>query len=334
MRRGMGDPPLMPGTLYRDQSLSYSRQIQYIGWPSFEIGQISQNRMGFRSISSEFHFPNAQLSRCRFVCDTIKSQTPLVCISSFGQSRLSDRRIVNGLEWSSCTCISTNNYDTLSTRQDSTISVQNSSYCSSLDSKSVVFRGVSTISISSNSSSALSKTIDTSKRKVSTPKSPITRSSRLGVIKQSIRDKKYSQNCADFVSKSRRVSTQKFYDSKCVVYSNWCYRKKVNPVSAPLTVIADFFIYLFSEKKYQICTIKGYKAVISNTRKFKTGIGIGSNPVLIELIWSFELQRPVQRSLTPKRDLSWVLVCLPKAPYEPLHKASKLQVTIMTVLFY
>ena len=31
---------------------------------------------------------------------------------------------------------------------------------------------------------------------------------------------------------------------------------------APLTVIADFLIYLFSEKKYQISTIKGYREVI------------------------------------------------------------------------
>ena len=77
---------------------------------------------------------------------------------------------------------------------------------------SVVFRGVTTISISSNLSSALSKTTDTVKRKVSTSKSPITRSSRLGVIKQSIRDKKFSQNVVDFVSKSRRTSTQKDYD--------------------------------------------------------------------------------------------------------------------------
>ena len=57
---------------------------------------------------------------------------------------------------------------------------------------------------------------------------------------------------------------------------------------------------------------------------------MGSNPVLSGLTRSFELQRPVQRSLTPKRDLSWVLVCLQKAPYEPLHKASKLHVTIKT----
>ena len=68
--------------------------------------------------------------------------------------------------------------------------------------------------------------------------------------------------------------------------------------------------------------------MISNTLKFKTGNRVGSNPVLPELIRSSELQRPVQRSLTPKWDLSWVLVCLQKASFEPLHKASKLHVTI------
>ena len=60
--------------------------------------------------------------------------------------------------------------------------------------------------------------------------------------------------------------------------------------SRPLTVIADFLIYLFSEKKDQISTIKGYRSMISNTLKFKTGYRIGSNPVLSEFIRSFELQ--------------------------------------------
>ena len=70
--------------------------------------------------------------------------------------------------------------------------------------------------------------------------------------------------------------------------------------------------------------------MISNTLKFKTGNRIRSNPVLSELIRSFELQRPVQRSLTPKWDLSWVLVYLQKTPFEPLDKASKSHVTIKT----
>ena len=70
----------------------------------------------------------------------------------------------------------------------------------------------------------------------------------------------------------------------------------------------------FLRKKYQISTIKGNRSMISNTLEYNTGNRIGSNPVLSELIRSFELQCPVQRSLTPKWDLFWVLVCLQKAP--------------------
>ena len=108
------------------------------------------------------------------------------------------------------------------------------------------------------------------------------------------RDRKFSQNIADFVSKSRWTSTQKVFDAKWIIYTRWCHRRKVNPVSAPFfPVIADFLIYLSSEKKDQISTIKGYRSMISNTLKFKTGNRIGSNPVLSELIRSFELQCPV-----------------------------------------
>ena len=153
------------------------------------------------------------------------------------------------------------------------------------------------LSVSSDSSATNSK--------ICSSKPPTSRPSRLGVIKQSIRDKKFSQDVAGFVSRSRRTSTQKVYDAKWSIFSNWCHTKKVNPISAPITAIADFLIFLFLEKKCQISTIKGYRAMISNTLKFKTGNRIGSNPVLSELIRSFELQRPVQRSLTPKWDLSW-----------------------------
>ena len=194
----------------------------------------------------------------------------------------------------------------------------------------MVLRTPSSISVSPDSCATNSKTIDSIQRKICPSKPPTSRLSRLGVIKQSIRDKKISQNVADFVSRSRRTCTQKVYDAKWTIFSNWCHAKKVNLILAPITVIADFLIFLFSEKKCQISTIRGYRSMISNTLKFKTGNRIGSNPVLSELIRSFELQRPVQRSLTPKWNLSWVLVCLQKPPFEPLDKASKFHVTIKT----
>ena len=322
LRRSLENTQLVPGTRHSYQSTSHPRQIQHSCRPPLKTRQTYQDRMGSGSNSCEFSIPDAQLPKCGSVCDKIQPQTPIICLSSTRLQSTSDRCPVHGLESSSCICFSSFYSDTCCSRENPTTSVQNSSHSSVLATTTVVLRTSSSISVSSDSSATNSKTTDSIQRKICTSKPPNSRPSRLGVIKQSIRDKKFSQKVADFVSRSRRASTQKVYDAKWTIFSNWCHTKKVNPISAPITVIADFLIFLFSEKKCQISTIKGYRSMISNTLKFKTGNRIRSNPVLSELIRSFEYQRPVQRSLTPKWDLSWVLVCLQKPPFEPLDKAS------------
>ena len=233
-------PPVVPKTSYSSQDSTYSRQIQCFGRPIIENEQSYQNRMGMGSIDSKFNIPKVQLSQSGSVCDKFQSQTSNLCIPSSGQSSLCDRCILHELEQPSCLRISSNNIDSFCPEQDSSISVQNSSYSSSLAPTSMVLRGTTATSFSSSLSSTLSKTTNTSKRKVSTSKSSSTQSSHLGVIKQSIRDREFSQNVADFVSKSRRTSVQKVYDVKWIVYTSWCHRRKVNLVLAPLTVIADF----------------------------------------------------------------------------------------------
>ncbi len=86
--------------------------------------------------------------------------------------------------------------------------------------------------------------------------------------------------------------------------------------------LADFFIFLFDQKKLSVSTIKGYRSMISHTLSFRGPSSIGSDPFISELIKAFELERPVSRSLSPKWDLSCVLWSLSKAPYEPLDQAS------------
>ena len=73
--------------------------------------------------------------------------------------------------------------------------------------------------------------------------------------------------------------------------------------------------------------------MLSNTFKFKGGESFGSiyNPFLSELMRSFELEKNVFRSLTPKWDLSCSLWSLTKAPYEPLASASLKFLTFKTV---
>ena len=142
--------------------------------------------------------------------------------------------------------------------------------------------------------------------------------------------KKISKEVADHVSRARRESTRKVYDAKWRVFVDWTNQKQINPIKASPTVIADFLIFLFRDKKCQVSTIKGYRSTISNTLKFKSGYDIGSHPIISELIKSFETQRPVERSLAPKWDLSLVLSHICKAPFEPLHEASLLHLSMKT----
>ena len=135
------------------------------------------------SISGKFHLSNAQFSQCGFVRDSIQSQTPFVCIYNSRQSSLGNRCIINELELSTCICISTNNSDTIYSNQNTSISVQISSNCSSSASTTLLLRGVTTTNISPNLTSVLSKITNTSKRKIQTSKSPNSGTSRLGIIK-------------------------------------------------------------------------------------------------------------------------------------------------------
>ena len=249
LRRSLENTQLVPGTRHSYQSTSHPRQIQHSCRPPLKTRQTYQDRMGSGSNSCEFSIPDAQLPKCGSVCDKIQPQTPIICLSSTRLQSTSDRCPVHRLESSSCICFSSFYSDTRCSRENPTTSVQNSSHSSVLAIATVVLRTSSSISVSSDSSATNSKTTDSIQRKICTSKPPNSRPSRLGVIKQSIRDKKFSQNVADFVSRSRRASTQKVYDAKWTIFSNWCHTKKVNPISAPITVIADFLIFLFSEKR-------------------------------------------------------------------------------------
>ena len=159
-------------------------------------------------------------------------------------------------------------------------------------------------------------------QKVLASKHRCSAASRLDFIKQSIRDKRFSKQVAEHVVKARRESSRKVYDAKWRVYLDWANKRQIDPIKATPNVIADFLTFLFSEKKCQVSTIRGYRSMISNTLKFSAGFDIGSHPVLSDLITSFQLQRPISRSLAPKWDLAFVLSQKCKAPFEPLSQCS------------
>ena len=216
-------------------------------------------------------------------------------------------------------------------KQNTVIPVQDSIDSSSMARQTMVFRAPRSVGVSTGISASNSKPASSAKRQNSASKLGPSTASRLGIVKQSLGDRQFSSDVVEHVSKARRVSTAKVYDAKWQIFRDWADQQKIDPIQATPQIVADFLTFLFSVKKCQVSTIKGYRSTISNTLKYKTGYDFGSHPVLSELIKSFAIQRPVDRSLTPKWDLPFVLSHMCKAPFEPLDKASLFYLSVKTV---
>ena len=309
---------------------THSGEIQCSGRSVKQNNQTDLNRMGSQSIGCERSFSNDPISQFRSVRNSSKSQTSTVCISDSGPKGTFNRRSHNELESHTRLCVSSFPSHSLSDKQNKNSSVQSCIDSPLLAQQNVVSRTTQSVDIITNNSPDKTKPTRTAPRKVFASKSRSSATSRMGTIQQSIRDKKFSKEVADHVSRARRESTRKVYDAKWRVFVDWTNQKQINPIKASPTVIADFLIFLFRDKKCQVSTIKGYRSTISNTLKFKSGYDIGSHPIISELIKSFETQRPVERSLAPKWDLSLVLSHICKAPFEPLHEASLLHLSMKT----
>ena len=135
----------------------------------------------------------------------------------------------------------------------------------------MVSRTPRSVGVTTGISASKAKSACSAKRQNSASKSRSSTTSRLGIVKQSLRDKQFSSEVAEHVSKARRDSTVKVYDAKWQIFRDWANERKIDPIQATPQIVADFLTFLFSVKKCQVSTIRGYRSTISNTLKFRTG---------------------------------------------------------------
>ena len=328
--RSLGNPELVLPEQDSASRKTRSGEIQHSGRQALKSKQTNLDRVVSEPRSSKCSTSHDSVSQHRLVCDTSESQASTICVSNTRSKGPINRCSIDELESHSRLRFSSVSSHSCIDQQNTSVSVQNSIDSSFLAQQIMVPRTSESAGVSTNNPPCNSKSIRTITRKVQASKHRYAAASRLGIIKQSIRDKKFSEQVADHVSKARRKSTGKVYDAKWKIFVNWANQRKVDPIQASPHVIADFLTFLFTEKKCQVSTIKGYRSTISNTLKFKAGYDIGSHPVPSELIKSFQRQRPVERSLAPKWDLAFALMHLCKTPFEPLSKASLLHLSMKT----
>ena len=130
-------------------------------------------------------------------------------------------------------------------------------------------------------------------------------SSCLETIKRFTRAGGFSRRVAQQVSLARRPSSRAGYQSKWLIFRQWC-RSEGHSISRPsLPKIADFLFYLRRSRRLSVSAIMGYRSMLSAV--FKSVLPeISTSPVIHDLLRSFQAEAPIREVRPPSWDLNVV----------------------------
>ena len=158
-----------------------------------------------------------------------------------------------------------------------------------------------------------------------------SRPSRVEIIERANRDQGFSASVAQKSATARRPSTLKVYDGKWKAFTEWAKDHDCDPSTATPQQVADFLDYLFSgPKQLAASTIAGYRASISKVLQKTTGLDVGQDQTISDLMTFFKRNRPRATNQVPQWDLILVLRMLKSSPFEPISSASLKWVTWKT----
>ena len=153
-------------------------------------------------------------------------------------------------------------------------------------------------------------------------------SSCLETIKRFTRAGGFSRRVAQQVCLARRPSSRAGYQSKWLVFRQWC-RSEGHSVSRPsLPKIADFLFWLRRSRRLSISSIMGYRSMLY----FKSVLPeISTSPVLHDLLRSFQAEALIREVHPPSWDLNVVVIFLRSSSFEPLTTISLRDLTRKTL---
>ena len=120
----------------------------------------------------------------------------------------------------------------------------------------------------------------------------------------SLEKKGFSQEVTNRILSPIRKSSKSVYEAKWNGFCTWCEEYGFSAMHPTVPIIAEFFLFLFSEKKLLPQTIEGYRSALS--MKLDADLELGSNKELKRLIQSFYKSRPKTSRHIPSWDLTLV----------------------------
>ena len=126
----------------------------------------------------------------------------------------------------------------------------------------------------------------------------------------------FSGRAAQQVSLAQRPSSRAGYQSKWLVFRQWC-RSEGHSISHPfLPKIADFLFWLRRYRRLLVSSVMGYRSMLSAV--FKSLLPeISISPVLHVLLRSFQAEAPIREVRPPSWDLNNVSSFLRSLSFQP-----------------
>ena len=329
-------PPLETSLLVPPQgncaeSKAHSGPLECDSGQAFQAQPSDSNRVF--PFSAGFHSVVLQMAptTSRFVCDPVQLQTSSVCIAGSGSDSLGGGRPESPVAGSGRVCLPTSVSDRSGGVEDgrSRMSV-NDPDCPRLAKHALVLGPRDPVGSDSAQSALGDESGVTAVQRTSAQESQQSQSACVAPRVTAIQKRGFSEEVAGRIEAPQRVSTRAVYQSKWAIFVKWCKTHTVDFRSPSATQIADFLLYLFSEKNLQPSTIDGYRTAIADMLG-NDSLNISKDENLSRLLDSFHQDRPKGRRGIPSWNLSLVLHQLTKAPFEPLRKASLKYLTFKTV---
>ena len=96
------------------------------------------------------------------------------------------------------------------------------------------------------------------------------------------------------MAKAQKRSTLTVYQGKWDMFVKWCQDCELDPYSVTVPYVAEFLCFLHEKRKLALSTIEGYCTAISKVIKAKSGLDLGRNQELTNLLANFARDNPVK----------------------------------------
>ena len=321
---------MVPGTRHSTPSSPHPRSVQCHQRPIEQTRTNSDHRMVHSPISDSTNNNNMGETANRPLCNKVQLQDSNLLLTNSRPTSSGNRRTISRLESHDRICIPPTSDSHTGTTENKTGTMHSVLSCSRMELQVLVSNTSQPASGQPAKDSTNKETPKTATKQSVPSKSKNVTSPRLETVKRYLKTQGFSSKATIRITKRCRKTTNKLYEAKWRIYTNWCHQQKIDPITISTQQLGDFFTHLHEDLHKGYSAILGYRAVINNTIKLCTLQDKCSNFHIESLMRSFKLEKPHQDNSIPKWNLNLVLNSLLKAPYEPMLKASMKHLTWKT----